>query len=65
VRLEGTVEAPSARRVDSHVSAEPTTLFLLVWSRTRQWPGALTVRRSLRGRRPWLGIRLPRMQNNP
>ena len=60
-----TIEAPSRRPVDCHISAEPTTLFLLLWSRTSQWPGALTGRLSVWGRRPWLGIRLPRMLRNP
>jgi len=60
-----TVEAPSPRPVDCHISAEPTTLFLLLWSRTSQWPGALTGRLSVWGRRPWLGVRLPRMLRSP
>jgi hypothetical protein len=59
------VEPPSDRPVDCHISAEPATLFLLLWSRTSQWPGALTGRLTVWGRRPWLGIRLPRMLRNP
>jgi hypothetical protein len=59
------IEPPSERPVDCHLSAEPTTLFLLVWGRTSQWPGALTGRLSVWGKRPWLGIRLPRMLRNP
>lgn len=60
-----TVETPSDRRVDCHISAEPVTLFLLIWARTSEWPGVLTGRLSLWGPRPWLGVRLPRMLRNP
>jgi uncharacterized protein (TIGR03083 family) len=60
-----TIEPPSGRPVDCHISAEPTTLFLLLWSRTTQWPAALTGRLRVWGRRPWLGIKLPRMLRNP
>jgi len=60
-----TIEAPSARPVDCHLSAEPATLFLLIWSRTGQWPGVLSGRLAVWGRRPWLGARLPRMLRNP
>ena len=60
-----TIETPSQRPVDCHVSAEPTTLFLLIWGRTSQWPGAFTGRLSVWGKRPWLGVRLPRMLRNP
>lgn len=60
-----TIESPSSRPVDCHISAEPATLFLLLWSRTTQWPAALTGRLRVWGRRPWLGLRLPRMLRNP
>jgi hypothetical protein len=59
------IESPSRRQVDCHISAEATTLFLLIWSRTSQWPGALTGRLAIWGRRPWLGLRLPSMLRNP
>ena len=60
-----TIEPPSGRPVDCHLSAEPATLFLLIWSRAGQWPGVLTGRLSMWGRRPWLAARLPRMLRNP
>ena len=60
-----TIEPPSDRRPDCHISGEPATLFLLIWSRTSEWPGVLTGRLSLWGPRPWLGARLPRMLRNP
>jgi len=59
------IEPPSSRRVDCHLSAEPATLFLLIWSRTSEWPGVLSGRLALWGRRPWLGARLPQMLRNP
>jgi hypothetical protein len=60
-----TIEAPSDRRVDCHISADPATFFLLIWSRTTQLPGALTGRLTVWGRRPWLGPRLPKLLRNP
>lgn len=62
---ELSVESPSSRRVDCHLSGEATTLFLLIWGRTGQWPGALTGRLLAWGRRPWLAARLPAMLRNP
>src|SRR5438105_2537973 len=59
------VEPPSRRAVDWHVSAEAATMFLLLWSRTSPWPGLLTGRVAVWGVRPWLGVRLPRMMRNP
>jgi len=59
------IEPPSSRRVDCHLSAEPAALFLLIWSRTSEWPGVLSGRLALWGRRPWLGVRLPQMLRNP
>lgn len=59
------IQLPSRGRVDCHVSADATTLFLLVWSRIGLWPGMLTGKVSVWGRRPWLGVRLPQMLRNP
>lgn len=59
------VEPASYRPVDWHISAEPATLFLPLWSRTSQWHGLLTDRLRGWGRRPLLGMRLPRMFRNP
>jgi hypothetical protein len=58
---------PVARRhaADCHISAEPATLFLLIWSRTGGWRRMLPGRMSIWGRRPWLAVRLPRMLRNP
>jgi len=60
-----TVEPPSRRSVDCHVSAEPVALFLRIWSRTAPWPALLTGRLAMWGRRPSIGMRLPRMLRNP
>jgi hypothetical protein len=59
------IEPPSGRPVDCHISAEPATLFLMIWSRTGLWRGALAGGMSMWGRRPWLGIRLAGMLRNP
>jgi hypothetical protein len=59
------IEPPSARRVDCHISASPVALFLLFWSRTRQWRELLSGGVLAWGRRPSLGLRLPRMLRNP
>ena len=60
-----TVEPPAGRAVDWHVSAEPVTLFLLLWSRINPWRGVLTGGLMIWGRRPSLGMRLPQMLRNP
>jgi hypothetical protein len=59
------IEPPSQRRVDWHISAEPATMFLQLWSRTSPWPAVLTGRIRSWGMRPGLGFRLPRMMRNP
>lgn len=55
----------SSRRVDWHVSVQPETLFLLLWSRISPLPATLRGRLVGWGRRPDLGLRLPRMLRNP
>jgi hypothetical protein len=59
------IEPPSGRPVDCHISAEPAALFLMIWSRTALWRGALAGGISMWGRRPWLGVRLAGMLRNP
>ena len=59
------IEPPSSRRVDWHLSAEASTLFLLLWSRISPLPATLRGRLLGWGRRPDLGLRLPRMLRNP
>lgn len=59
------IEPPSSRRVDWHFSAEPSTLFLTLWSRISPLPGLLSGRLVGWGRRPDLGLRLTSMLRNP
>jgi hypothetical protein len=59
------VEPPSERRVDWHLSADPSAAFLVLWARTSLWPALLTGRLRGWGRRPALAMRLPRMMRNP
>jgi hypothetical protein len=59
------VEPPSSRSVDWRVSADPTALFLTLWSRRSPWPAMLTGGLRVWGRRPLVGLRLPKMLRNP
>jgi hypothetical protein len=60
-----TVEGPSARRVDCHLSADPTALLLVAWDRQSQWPAIAKGKLMAWGRRPWLGIQLRSFMRNP
>jgi hypothetical protein len=55
----------SSRKVDCHVSADPTALLLVIWARRSQWRAVLTARITSWGLRPWLGPRLRTMLKNP
>ena len=59
------VEAPSERRVDCHLSADPVALLLVLWARKNQWSAIATGGLLAWGRRPWLGLRLRRLLRNP
>lgn len=59
------IEPPTARPVDWHLSAHPTAAFLQLWSRTGVLPALLSGRIVGWGRRPHIGLRLPRMLRNP
>lgn len=59
------VEAPSERRVDCHLSADPVALLLVLWARRNQWSAIATGGLVAWGRRPWLGLRLRRSLRNP
>lgn len=59
------IEAPSDRPVDWHLSAEPATIFLVIWHRTGPWQGLLTGRMTGWGRHPLLGLRLPTLVRSP
>jgi len=59
------VEPPTDRPVDWHLSADPTALFLQLWSRTGVVASLLSGRVVGWGRRPQVGLRLPRMLRSP
>ena len=59
------VEAPSPRRVDCHLSGDPAALLLILFSRRSQWPATLRGDLASWGRRPWLGPRLRGVLRNP
>jgi len=59
------IEAPSSRSVDWRISADPTALFLTLWSRRSPWPAMLTGGLRVWGRHPLVGLRLPKMLRNP
>jgi len=51
------VEAPSDRRVDCHLSADPAALLLVGWGRKSQWSAIAKGQLVAWGRKPWLGPR--------
>lgn len=53
-----TVEPPSSRKVDCHLSSDPAALLLVCWGRRSQWAAVATGQLLAWGRRPWLGARL-------
>ena len=59
------VEPGATGRADWHISADPATLFLVMWSRTTPWAGLLSGRMLGWGRKPLLGLRMTRMLRNP
>ncbi|MGH8905538.1 MAG: SCP2 sterol-binding domain-containing protein [Egibacteraceae bacterium] len=60
-----TVEGPSSRGVDCHISADPTALLLVVWGRQSQWSAIRKGRLVAWGRRPWLGPKLMSLIRTP
>jgi len=60
-----TIEAPSERRVDCHVSADPAAFLLAGYRRVGQWGPALRGQMIAWGRRPWLALRLISLLKNP
>jgi hypothetical protein len=59
------IEPPSSRSVDWRISADPTALFLTLWSRRSPWPAMLTGGLRVWGRHPLVGLRLTKMLRNP
>ena len=60
-----TVEDPSPRRVDCHISADPVAMLLVFFDRRSQWPAIATGKLMAWGRKPWLGFQLRSLLRNP
>ena len=60
-----TIEDPSGRRVDCHISIDPRALVLLAWHRTGLAPTIVKGQVFPWGRRPWLSFRLPGLIATP
>lgn len=60
-----TVEEPSSRTVDCHISADPAAMLLVAFARQSQWSAIATGRLMAWGRKPWLGIQLRGLLRNP
>ncbi len=60
-----TVEEPSSRRVDCHISADPVALLMVIWTRQSQWSAIAKGKLLAWGRKPWLGPQLTRFIRTP
>lgn len=60
-----TVEEPSERRIDCHISADPVGLLLVIWARRSQWSAIARGQLMVWGRKPWIGPRFRRLLRNP
>ncbi len=60
-----TVEGPSSRTVDCHISADPVELLLVTFARRSQWPAIAKGKLMAWGRKPWLGPQLRGLLRNP
>jgi mycothiol maleylpyruvate isomerase-like protein len=60
-----TIEDPSSRKVDCHISADPVTALLVGMGRMGRVRPALTGRMTAWGRKPWLALRLNSLLKNP
>jgi len=62
---ELTINNPTARTVDCHISADPTALLLVVFGRHSQWSAIAAGKLMAWGRKPWLGPQLRGLLRNP
>lgn len=53
-----------ARKVDCHLSVDPTAFLLVAWDRTSQWGPIAKGRMVAWGRKPWLGLRFRSLLRN-
>ncbi len=60
-----TVEEPSSRRVDCHISADPAAFTMVFWARQSQWNAIAKGQLMAWGRKPWLGPRFRTLLRNP
>ncbi len=60
-----TVEGPSSRKVDCHLSVDPAAFLLVGWGRISQWRAIPRGQLLAWGRRPWLGLRMRGLLRNP
>jgi SCP-2 sterol transfer family len=60
-----TVEEPSSRKVDCHISADPVALLLVAWDRRSQWPAIAQGKLMAWGVKPWLGIQFKSFLRTP
>jgi len=60
-----TVEEPSSRTVDCHISADPVTLLMVVFARQSQWSAIALGKLLAWGRKPWLGTQPRSLLRNP
>lgn len=59
------IDEPSSRRVDCHLSVDPVAFLLVAWGRMAEWGPIATGRLMAWGRKPWLGARLRGLMRNP
>ena len=59
------IEPRSTERVDCHLWADPRAMLLVIFGRRTQWHAIARGQILSWGRRPWLGVRLRPMLNNP
>ncbi len=62
---ELTIEEPSSRPVDCHISADPVAMLMVVFARQSQWSAIATGKLMAWGRKPWLGLQLRSLLRNP
>ena len=60
-----TVEEPTSRDVDCHISADPVAFLRVAWSRQGQWSAIAKGKLLAWGRKPWLGPRFKGLIRNP
>jgi hypothetical protein len=59
------VEDPSLRTVDCHISADPVAFLMVAWARQSQWTAIATGKLLAWGRKPWLGPKFRGLMRNP